>query len=274
MKKPIPEKLLDIIKQKEQENTSTLERINNLLYKESNSSTVYKAKPGFRPSSLGTKCPRKRYYQYYRVPEDFPKSDVILRIWETGNYMEEMIAKWLIQIGEHVPFINKGNKQPPIRHGKPDPQFPISDADWRINKGYIDNVDVSSKGIWLHEIKSSKEEKWTPLTEPMAEHIVQTACYVKAFEIHLQNGDYDHIPQLDKSMKVLGVKFFYINKNTSKIKEFIVPRDKYGSIINKLDNLVKGDFKNIDEKKLPKKVEDNCYWCDFRLKCKKNWNKV
>lgn len=248
-------------------------KIDSYLKIKYNKPVMYTPKPGHIPSSFGSKCFRKIYYTYYKVEKDIPTDAYSAKIFETGNYYEDMILSWLIGMGEHIPYRDKEGKVPlHWETKKPNPQFPISVPGWRINKGFIDNVAVSDGKLWLYEIKSSASFKFNELTEPFPEHKVQTAIYVKAFNDHLKNGDFAHIPELAGIMDVSGVKVIYINKDTSRLKVFSLKCEVLDRNIKAVDDKVKKANDYIDLKELPPKTKDKCTYCQFSKKCKKDWN--
>lgn len=253
----------------------TLEKINHLLYTQYNKTFEYTPKPSHSASGVGTKCLRKIYYQYYKVDKDKATDDKGAKIFETGKHFENMVMSWLIGIKEHVPYRDKSGKIPPNRDtGLPDPQFQIKSADWRINKGYIDNVAVIDGKIWLYEIKSSKDDKFAALKQPQDDHRDQTAIYFKAFSDLLVAGEYSHIEELKGITEVAGVKVIYVNKNTSELKLYVLTPSQLNYNVASIDVKIKKANDFIDKKVLPPKTPDMCFFCPFWLKCKKEWNQV
>ncbi len=257
------------------EEDDTLKRIYSFLKDKYNQPINYVQKPGHKPSDLGSKCFRKLYYAYYKVAKDTRIDAKGARIFETGNYYEDMVMSWFTGMDEHIPYRNLDGSIPKNRFtGELNPQFPISSTEWRIPKGYIDNVAVVKGELWLYEVKSCASFKYQDLTEPMDDHKVQTAIYFKTFNDHLKNGDYKHILELDGHEAAVGIKIMYINKDTSDIKLFITRTELLNRQIQLLDKKIGKANEFIDLKSLPPKTEDKCTYCSFAKKCKKDWNEV
>lgn len=256
--------------------TNTLDRINEYLEKSYNAPRPYKATPSHAPSSLGTRCLRKIYYAYWKLAIKKPTSAKSARIFRTGDYYEEMLVEWLKAIGEHIPYRNKGNGKIPKSKttGLPDPQFPIKSEKFRIRRGYIDNVGITNKELWLYEIKSSKEEKFKPLKEPMDSHKVQAGIYLHAFNEMLIAGEFDHIEELRGFKKAVGVRYLYVNKDNTDIKMFDWREADFASTMKTVKNRLTKVNKAIDLKELPKKTKDGCYFCDFSNLCGRDWNDI
>ena len=245
----------------------TLAKINEFLVDRNTEGMQKKRSPSHAPSSLGSKCLRKIYYNYWKVTDRIPVTDKAARIFDTGNFLEEMIVSWCKGIGEHIPYID-----PQTNEETEDPQFPISFEEYRVRRGYIDNVGPSQGNLWLHEYKTSKAEKMKNLTSPMADHLIQGGIYLKAFNKALAEGQYKHIGALKDFKKAVGVKYFYINKNTSEVKEFPIREASFSNTYKKLEEKLEEVNKFIDSEELPPKTDDYCFFCPFRLKCQKECN--
>lgn len=256
--------------------TVTLDRIDEYLLTEDRRPRSHKSTPSNSPSSLGSKCLRKLYYQYWRVERDIPNDVKALRIFKTGHVYEDMLMGWLKAVGEHIPYRDASDGKIPLnsRTGEPDPQFQIESADWRVKKGLIDNVAITNGELWIYEIKSSKQEKFDPLKQPMPDHLIQAGIYLKCFNEMLKEGRFKHIRELDGFKHAVGVRYLYINKNTSEIKQFDVKSLHFKAILQKVDDKIKLLDKYLEAKKLPKKTPDYCPWCPFRIKCKNSWNDI
>jgi hypothetical protein len=253
-----------------------ISRINRHLVKEYNKPSETKPKPSHSPSSIGTKCYRKIYYQYFRVDKDIPVDSKGAKIFETGKYYETMVMEWIKALGEHVPYLDPVTGQIPLdRDGKtPNPQFPISSKKWGINKGFIDNIAILDNELWIYEIKSCKATKFTGLEEPLPEHLDQVSIYLEAMKEHIKAGDFNHIPQLSQDIKVRGIKVIYINKDTSDLKVFSLEESHVKSNISKLNRKIQKANEFIANKQLPPKTPDKCSFCPFRDKCSKEWNEI
>lgn len=249
------------------------DRIESFLEARVNKPLPYKQKPGHKPSSLGTHCLRRIYYSYYRTERDSPINAFLARIFDTGNYYEDMVLSWLKEMGEHIPYRNKDGEIPKGFGGKGEnAQFPIVMTDWRIPKGFIDNVAFIDGELWLYEIKSKNSDKFDALTSPDTDHMVQISCYFKAFNDHLAAGDYEHIEELKNVPSIAGVKVIYVNKNNSNLKVFSVELDDLVDQIIDLDVKLEEVNTYIDAVELPPMTKGDCKYCDFKAKCKKNQN--
>ena len=251
---------------------NTIDRINSMLERTKDTSWRPKSKPGHKPSVLGSKCFRKIYYSYWRVKEDYPPDARAYRIFELGNYVETMVKAWLQEIGEYIPYRTKSTGEISKAF---DAQFPIKSSKWRIKRGYIDNVAFDGDRIWIYEIKSSNSKKWTALKEPAEDHLIQASIYLQTFNDLLLSGEFDHIPEFkEKKTKAAGVKWLYFNKDTSEIKMFQITEEKLEGALKAIDSKIEAANLYIDNKKLPPKTPDFCKWCNFRKKCKNEFNEV
>lgn len=254
---------------------STLEKITEFLDAKHNKVLNYVQKPSHVPSSFGTDCFRRIYYSYFRLEKETRTDEKSARIFETGNAYEAMVMAWLKGIGEHVPYRNKSDGQIPKSKdgsGAPDPQFPISVPEWRINKGFIDNVAVVNGELWLYEIKSKNSFAFGKMQEPDHDHQVQITPYFKAVNNGLESGEYSHIPELKDITHVTGVKLIYVNKDTSDIKLFALKEEDMVDITQMVVRKVEKANKYIDSKTLPPKTDNNCKYCPFQGKCAKEFN--
>ena len=268
-------KLRKIVESLDKDERTTLDRIDDHLFESYNRprSANYTPKPGFAPSALGAKCLRKVYYGYWKIEKDFPINTNSAKIFATGDMYEDLVMGWMKAIEEHIPYLNPDGTIP-IRFGKPDVQFPISSEKWEIKNGLIDNVAVVDGKLWIYEIKSSNEKKFKDQIGPQEDHKYQAGIYFQAFNELLAAGAFAHIKALDGHTKAFGVKYFYINKNNSAMKEYIVQGDTLVHHIAAIDARV-ALMKGLNTKKeLPKKTEDYCFFCNYRLKCKRDWNDV
>lgn len=254
---------------------STLKKIDAYLLSKHNAEPTYTSRPSHSPSSFGSKCLRKIYYTYFKVPKDSGVTAKVAKIFETGNAYESMVMDWLKAIGEHVPYRNKAGVVPPGRDGKtPDPQFPVSIPEWSIKRGYIDNVAIVDGELWIYEIKSSASYKFNGLEAPMDDHLTQTACYFKAMNDHLAAGDFSHLSELDGIQVSRGVKLIYVNRDTSEIKMFVLEKSELNREVRAIAAKVDRVQHHIAANALPSKTEDKCSYCPFSKKCKQNWNGV
>lgn len=256
------------------EKDSSLARIDAFLQstRYSSSSKAYSHKP----SSLGSRCYRKIYYSYFRVPEPTPETTKDLRIFAVGHALEDVMINWFKAIGEFIPYTEKETGRPPLMFGKEDPQFQIWSDKWRIKLGKIDNVAKIKGETWLYEFKTINANKFRSLKEPLPEHMVQVAIYFQTFNDLYLSGAYDHIPEIKGAGKAKGVRFYYFCKDNSDIKEFLIDGKNPGLIktVLETDRKIAQANKFIDAKVLPPKTPDNCRYCAFAQICEKNSNPV
>ena len=131
---------------------------------------------------------------------------------------------------------------------------------------YIDAMMEIDGKLWIVEYKSINSNGFNKLRGPKKEHLYQGITYLYVFNKLLKDGEY---PEYEKYGKPEGIKFIYVNKNTSEMKEFDIIKDDetFLSIINKI-NIVK---KHTEDKVLPEKTEDWCRSCPWRQKCQENY---
>lgn len=253
---------------------SLISKINAHLLKSANPyyGPDYKPKPRIKPSDLGSPCYRKIYYSYLRTDPDQKIKPDQKRIFDIGDAVHGMIGDWVLGAKLLIPYRDLKTGEIPLSKwtGKPDMEFPIVVPELDIEKGKIDAILKIDGEIWIGEWKSSKSSKFEELTAAQDEHIIQANTYVHLFEYCLQRGDYAHIEELSGITEVKGVIFLYLNKDTSELKEFIVPKmdDSLEVVVEKIAKIK--EF--VDKKELPGKTEHYCYFCPFNKKCKKEFN--
>jgi len=259
---------------------STIHKIDQFLL-ERYEEKYYQGKPRHKPSSVGSKCLRKIYYGYYQFPEDNPPDARLLKIFDVGNYFEDILLSYLMGIGEHIPYRNKGNGKIPKQFGDPtkeNRQFPIKSPRWRIKKGFIDNVAIVNGEIWLYEIKSIKNDKYKKLKgQPLSDHLIQGSIYVQCFNDLLNAGEYSHVPELSgrEGQKAKGIKYLYFNKDSQELAEFVILTKELTQVILDIDNKIMTlNEKYIDPKLLPPKKNDYCPWCSWKDQCAASANYV
>lgn len=256
---------------------STLQKINQYLTIECNKPPNYERQPSHSPSNLGSKCLRKIYYNYWRLDRDVPLTHREARIFALGHHVEDMIMVWLRGIGEHIPYRNKGNGEIPLDRdgsGKQNPQFPISSEEFKIKKGFIDNIGIDTEGkLWIYEIKSCKAEKFESLQEPYPEHKVQAGLYYIIWNQMRAAGEFDHIKEIPPTVtSAAGVKYLYFNKDTSEMKEFVITPDILKSYIENITERLQKINGFVDTKTLPPTTQDYCSYCAYQKKCKDDYN--
>ena len=227
------------------------------------------SKPAFRPSSLGSPCLRKIFYSYNRVLEDFPIPLKVLKICKMGDTIHEMLSEVYRDAGILIDYVDEDGNPVPDKHnpGKFDYEFPIKNEKLESSLK-IDGVFNIENELWLGEYKSINEKGFNALTGPKPEHLIQGAFYVHEFNRALNENLFPHIKELENFTKVEGIRFIYVNKNNSNMKEFIV-RDS--SEIFKQTLIKMLNVKEFcDKSELPPKTKDWCSSCNWRIKCKGN----
>lgn len=233
---------------------TTIEKIDDYLKASYNKpgSTIFSHKP----SMVGASCFRKIYYSYFRTEVDVPVDARGAKIFETGKFLEDMIMSWLKAIGEFVPYRDSNGKEG---------QYPISIPEWGIERGYLDNVAILDGKTWIYEIKTMNTKKFQDLEAPVPDHIIQAALYFIAFLKY----PLAHLPK-----ELGGVKYIYIDKNTSMLKEFSLTSEELLGIIPKVEARLDKANAFVAKKELPPKTEGDCFFCPWRNKCKKDFNPV
>lgn len=230
--------------------------------------------PSFKikPSSLGSKCLRKAYYTAASVPEDYGFDLKGKKRMKLGDAIHEMLHSVFKKSGILIEYynpdgsINKDWKDVT----KDDLEFPLSEPDLYIKKGKIDAVLKMEDGIWLGEYKSINENGFSSLAGPKEDHIIQAVIYFFLFNRALAEGKFAHIKELEGVTRAQGIRWLYVNKNDTEMKEFTMTQADqiFVNIVNKITVL-----KNLfDTKTLPPKTQDWCNSCNWRDKCKKNYN--
>jgi len=213
----------------------------------------------FYPSMLGSNCLRKIFYSYTKVEEDYPMDISGLKICHLGDYIHNMFKDCYRKLGILIDYPSE------------DKEFPIKDAELSIS-GKIDAVFKIDNKIWIGEFKSINSFNFNKLKEPKLEHKYQGYLYVILFSKLLKEGFYKDILELQGFEKIEGIKFLYLNKDTSNIKEFSIKIDDDDIETIFLDLVEKiMEVKSFNEtQKLPPKTENFCNYCSYREKCSKN----
>lgn len=231
------------------------------------SKMVYKSKPAFRPSSLGSPCLRKIFYSYNRVTEDFEFPLNVKRICKLGDSIHEMLSSSFRASGILVDYKNKDGSAPKSKHhpGELDFEFPIKDEDLEVS-AKIDAILLHENKIWIGEYKSINDRGFASLKAPKPDHLIQGTLYYYLFKKALNEGKFNHIKQLDGKTEIAGVKFLYVNKNNSEMKEFTCQANDelFVQIVQKMQ-IVK---QHCESNTLPPKASDWCQSCSWRIKCK------
>lgn len=222
------------------------------------------------PSILGDKCQRKKYFSYFKIPQAIKEVKNILTL-ESGNNVHYMIQSLLGDTGKAIDYLDPDTGQVPFKFGRYDIEFPISIPQLLIKKGKIDRVMLIDGELWLIEIKSIGDFKFSQLKEPAFDHIIQGTVYLFGFEMNLQEGAYDHIPQMDKTLKIKGLKFIYVNRDNGQMKEYLLEKnqDLFIEICKDINDLAE----YIKVKELPPAPKGGlCQYCPYPDLCSKNKN--
>ena len=257
--------------------------IHKYLVESNKDDPSYTPKPSFRPSSLGTICQRAILYSFWRVPQDEELEAKNYKTFQIGDAYHDLIKKWVRANGLLIDYVDKKGKTPVNWFSKePDPEFPVKDADLQIPKAKMDGVGIIDGKLWVYEFKSINDGGFNgkrypsgfvlhPLSKPKLDHLRQAMMYPYLLEQGLQNGDFDHIKELKGFTEVEGVIFLYVNKNDGEFKEYRVEKslEFFETVVN--DIL---DVQDHNEAKtLPaKNTKENCRFCKWETKCKKNFN--
>lgn len=225
-----------------------------------------------KPSSLGSPCLRKIYYTSAGVTEDygFPldgKKRMVL-----GDAIHEMLHDVFTKAGILIPYVNEDGTTPVDFNGKLDHEFPLTSTDLFIKKGKIDAIFLIDGVLWVGEYKSINLKGFKDLMYPKPDHIIQAVTYLYLFNQALAEGKFKHITQLDGLTAAVGVRFLYVNKDDTSMKEFTIKETDhvFQQIVEKIFTIKD----HYDRKALPLKTEDWCKSCNFRDKCRKEFNDI
>lgn len=253
------------------------------LAKERPADTSYVPKFKIKPSVIGSPCLRKCYYTSGGVLPDYPFPLSAKLRMKIGDAVGIAVTDVLRESGAMVDYHNpdgsipkqfKGkDEQGNVIFGEPNREFPISFPELFISSGKIDLVLILDSKLWIGEIKSINAKGFSGLTAPKPDHMIQGTSYYYIFNENMKAGKYKHIKALDGFEKAEGCVYMYVNKEMSDpadIKEyFTTDADKFFSEIVQKILKIKADW---DSKTLPPKTQDYCSSCNFRDKCKKNFN--
>jgi len=254
------------------------EKVKKHLLKEWNTRPAWadKAKPNMKPSFLGFKCARRIFYNFLRIQPDYGWEYKNIEIFEKGDAIHKIVQKWLNDCGLRIQYRNKNGKIPPHWKTKePDDEFPVNDEELNIKNGKLDGVGIIDDELWVYEIKTINQKGWEKYIKkgPKEEHLRQAMIYAFLLEMGIKAGDYDHLG-LDefKDKGVAGVHYIYINResDTEPWKEF--SRRKESAIFMKVIESIVEVKQHVAAKTLPDKTDEFCPWCNFRDKCKREYN--
>lgn len=238
-----------------------------------NSEGNYKKKPGFKikPSSLGTPCMRKLYYDSAQVETDFPFPLDAKKRMKLGDAIHEMLYSVFKAAGVLVDYKNPdGSTHKKFGFGEDSFEFPLECPELYVKNAYIDAVFIVDGKLWLGEYKSINLNGFQKLMNPKLEHMFQAVIYYYIFNMLLAEGKFAHIPELQGFTKAEGVRFLYINKDDTAMKEYLVTDSDefFKEIVGKIMQV----RSHYERKELPGKTNDWCQSCNWRTKCAKNYN--
>lgn len=227
-----------------------------------------KATPAFKPSALGTKCPRKLYYSYNKVEQDFYADLQLQTYGNLGNDAHERISRYIRESGVLIDYYNEKGKSV-TRFGSKCLEFPLVDPDLDIKLALIDAVMIIDNKLWLGEWKTIGLKGFNNLVMPKDDHLVQGSTYLYSFMRALSEGAYSHIKELEGFTKVEGIRFLYECRDNGQFKEFGVTEASqvFRHTLAKM-GLVKDCTQNGT---IPPKVPDWCRSCEWRTKCSKDF---
>jgi hypothetical protein len=225
-----------------------------------------KSKPAFKPSALGSPCLRKIFYSYNRVEEDYDASVDLKKYGIGGTLAHDRISGYLRKAGVLIDYYNKSGK-PAKKFGEVNLEFPLKDADLEVS-AMIDAVMIIDGKLWLGEWKTIGKFPFGKLKEPKPDHLTQGAMYLYLFQKALKDGVYSHIKELDGFDKVEGVRFLYEDRDSFKLKEFVITEasEVFKQTIIKMQTVKQHTI----AKQLPPGSDDWCASCSWRKKCKNN----
>lgn len=224
-----------------------------------------------KPSMLGSKCARKIYYSSARVDEDYGFDLEGKKRMKLGDAIHAMFDSVFREAGILVDYVNPdGTVHKKFGFAEETTEFPVECADIFVKDGYIDAVMIIDGELWIGEYKSINSNGFGGLISAKSDHIIQSVVYWYIFNLMLSEGKFSHIPQLQGFTKAKGVKWLYVNKDNTDMKEFhMTEGDKiFADIVDRI-MAVRGAY---DSKTLPPKTQDYCNSCNWRDKCKKNYN--
>lgn len=206
------------------------------------------------------------------VPEDYGFDIDGKKRMLLGDAIHEVLHDTFKKAGVLIEYYNPdGSKNKDWKNpDKLDLEFPLVCPELYIKKGKIDAVMIIDGELWLGEYKSINMNGFTSLNAPKDDHVIQAVTYWYVFNKLLAEGKFSHIKELEGFTKAKGVKWLYVNKDDTALKEFsMTDGDRvFSSIVEKIVT-VRNHF---DNKILPPKTKDWCNSCPWRDKCKKDYN--
>lgn len=224
-----------------------------------------------KPSDLGSPCLRKIYYGAARVEPDYGFDIAGKKRMKLGDAIHAMLDDVFRKAGILVDYVNPdGTPHKKFGFAEETTEFPLGFEDLFINHAYTDAVMIIDGELWLAEYKSINMNGFNGLMTAKPDHILQAVTYWYVFNMLLSEGKFSHIEKLKGFTKAKGVRWLYVNKDDTQLKEFTMTQgDKVFSDIVEKIMYIKQLY---DNKTLPPKTEDWCKSCSFRDKCKKDFN--
>ena len=258
--------------------------VDKALEEKYNAPLTYVPKPNMKPSSIGTECMRKLFYSYLRVDPDSGWKALNIKMMEKGNEIHTLVRNWIREVPEFKMIdyksVSKGTVPNHWITGKPDPEFPLTVNALAIRKakiddvGFVKGIEGIKDGLWIFEYKSINAKGYENYIAdgPKKEHIEQASTYAFLFEKRLNEGAFDHIPELREEEKVNGVIYIYVNResDTAEFKEFYIEKDK--KVFKRVLNKIGDTLESVKEEQLPSKTEEFCKWCPYKLSCDAEYN--
>lgn len=186
----------------------------------------------FHPSQLLSACPRSLVFDLLKIPLERvePITGKLQRTFDVGTWYHIYIQNILLQIG----MLEAA-------------EVPVVDKEYMLD-GHADGVFYpyvySCKTVL--EIKTTNSFQYNRLIfKPFEKHEFQASLYARKLECE----------------KIL---FLYINKDTSEMKEFLVPQNL--SMLEQADKKTEEIRKHFKAGTLPKRICDSVT-CDTALNC-------
>lgn len=224
-----------------------------------------------KPSMLGSPCSRKIYYSAASVPEDYGFDIAGKKRMLLGDSIHAMLHGVFKAAGVVVEY-HEPDGTPHKKYGFAEEtvEFPLVCEELFVKNAYTDEVLIIDGELWLGEYKSINQKGFHNLSAPKNDHIIQAVTYYFIFNKLLAEGKFSHIEKLKGFTKAKGVRWLYVNKDDTEFKEYTMTEADtiFSQIVNKIFSIKK----NYDEKVLPPKTPDFCNTCNWRDKCKKNFN--
>jgi hypothetical protein len=198
-----------------------------------------RAKGVFHPSSLKSACPRSLVYDLQNAPRDAsisPVSGALQRTFDVGSWYHLYIQNILLNIGfleqAEVPVICKER----FINGKADGVF---------------RYEVFGEKVVL-EIKTMNDMVYQrAIFKPFEKHEFQASLYAR-------------------ELGATKILYLYINKNTSAMKEFLMPLNM--PMLEQADKIMSSTISHVGAGTLPKRacpdaLCENAFACPYRTHC-------